>query len=189
MSVGKRLHASRELALRVLFQVDLAGMAPEEALDFAVEDMTDSYQETVVANLRRCAIYRAAESGPEGAEALRLHLEQCPQCRRMQKALAFPEMVAHARTLVLGCLQHREQLDATIESHARGWTITRMASVDRNILRLAAYELLFTPDVATSIVVDEAVELAKKYSTAESGRFVNGILGGLSRGREQEPDA
>jgi N utilization substance protein B len=91
-----------------------------------------------------------------------------------------------ARDLVLGSTAHRERIDATIEQHARGWTLARMASVDRNVLRLAVYEILYLPDIPYSVTVDEAVELAKKYSTAESGRFVNGVLGNLVRTIEAE---
>jgi len=91
------------------------------------------------------------------------------------------ETVQFARELVLGCLQHQTEIDQTIERHARGWTLARMAHVDRNVLRLAVFEILHRPDVPASVAVNEAVELAKKYSTAESGRFVNGVLGDLVR--------
>ncbi len=97
--------------------------------------------------------------------------------------------LAFARSLVLGCTEHLARLDGVIERYARGWTLARMANIDRNVLRLAVYELLYTPDVHPSIVVDEAVELAKTYSTAESGRFVNGILGNVARHAEEERGA
>jgi N utilization substance protein B len=136
--VGKR-RASREVALRALYEVDVGKMAPEEALDFS------------------------AAEGHYREETLRF-----------------------ARELVLGCMQHRETIDETIEHHARGWTLSRMAHIDRNVLRLAVFEILYHPDVPHSVAVDEAVELAKKYSTAESGRFVNGVLGNLVRTVEGE---
>ena len=88
--------------------------------------------------------------------------------------------------LVMGFAEHRLRLDEVIAKYARGWTLSRMANVDRNILRLAVYELLFCPEVPAGVVVDEAVELAKKYSTGESGRFVNGILGQLARHLDEE---
>ena len=93
-----------------------------------------------------------------------------------------------ARELALGCLEHQAEIDETIGRHARGWTLDRMAHIDRNVLRLAVFEILHRPDVPNSVAVDEAVELAKKYSTAESGRFVNGVLGNLVRKAEGEQD-
>lgn len=100
--------------------------------------------------------------------------------RYSEDALSF------ARELVLGASAEVERIDSVIENHSRGWALSRMASVDRNILRLAIYELLFLPDIPASVTVDEAVELAKKYSTAESGRFVNGVLGNIVKNLEQE---
>jgi N utilization substance protein B len=98
------------------------------------------------------------------------------------------ETQAFARELVETTLQHRPDIDHLIEKYARGWTLERMANVDRNVLRLAICELLYLPDIPPSVTVDEAVELAKKYSTGESGRFVNGILGNLVRHLEEEKE-
>ncbi len=94
--------------------------------------------------------------------------------------------VQFGRELLIGANAHAEHIDGVIERNARSWALDRMANVDRNILRVALYELLYRPDVPPSVVVDEAVELAKKYSTAESGRFVNGVLGNVVRNLEQE---
>ena len=91
--------------------------------------------------------------------------------------------------LVRGTLEHQEQIDARVAALATDWALDRQAAVDRNILRLSSYELLYRPDSPVAAVVNEAVELAKKYSTAESGRFVNGVLGALARhprGEESE---
>lgn len=96
------------------------------------------------------------------------------------------ETIEFARDLVTGASGHAEAIDGVIERHARGWSLDRMANVDRNILRLSLYELLYRPDIPPSVAVDEAVELAKKYSTAESGRFVNGVLGSVVRNLEEE---
>jgi N utilization substance protein B len=97
-----------------------------------------------------------------------------------------PETLEFARELIVGTVEHRERIDRVIEKYARDWTLERMANVDRNILRLASFELLYLPEVPPGASVDEAVELAKRYSTAESGRFVNGILGNLVRNLEKE---
>ena len=84
------------------------------------------------------------------------------------------------RTLVSGVADHLGELDAIIAGHARGWAIDRMPAIDRNVLRLAAFELRSRPDVPIAVVIDEAVELAKRFSTDDSGRFVNGVLSALA---------
>ena len=81
--------------------------------------------------------------------------------------------------LVLGVEAHRDRLDAAIAARAEGWTLARMPVLDLNVLRLAAYELAERPDVPVAVVIDEAVELAKRFSTDNSGRFVNGVLSSL----------
>jgi transcription antitermination factor NusB len=81
--------------------------------------------------------------------------------------------------LVTGVYDHREELDASLQTLATGWAIDRQVSVDRNILRMAAFELIYLDSIPASATINEAVELAKKYSTAESGRFVNGLLGAI----------
>ena len=96
------------------------------------------------------------------------------------------ETLDFARELALGTAKHRDHIDRLIGKYARDWTLDRMANVDRNVLRLAIFELLYLPDIPPSVTVDEAVELAKKYSTAESGRFVNGILGNMVRNLDGE---
>ena len=94
----------------------------------------------------------------------------------------FDAADALSRDLVAGVAEHREAIDARIGAVAEHWSMDRMPVVDRNVLRLATYELLFT-DVPAGAVVDEAVRLAKLLSTEESGRFVNGILGRIARER------
>jgi N utilization substance protein B len=81
-----------------------------------------------------------------------------------------------ADPLIRGVLEHRDALDALIISHAENWDLHRMAVVDRNILRLAAHEMLHREDIPPVVSINEAVDIAKKFSTEESGRFVNGIL-------------
>jgi len=81
--------------------------------------------------------------------------------------------------LVLGVERHMAQLDNAIATHAKGWTLARMPTIDRNVLRIAAFELLGRPDVPVAVVLNEAVELAKRFSTDDSGRFVNGVLSAL----------
>jgi N utilization substance protein B len=81
--------------------------------------------------------------------------------------------------LVHGVQEHMVRLDDAIAAHAKGWTLARMPSIDRNVLRIAAFELLSRPEVPVAVVLDEAVELVKRFSTDDSGRFVNGVLAAL----------
>ena len=81
--------------------------------------------------------------------------------------------------LVQGVEQHQARLDEQIAAHAKGWTLQRMPAIDRNVLRIAGFELLGRPEVPVAVVLDEAVELAKRFSTDDSGRFVNGVLSAL----------
>ena len=85
----------------------------------------------------------------------------------------------YARTLLEGSLANQAPIDALIEEQAENWRLERMPVVDRNVLRLAVYELRHQPDVPAVVVIDEAIELAKKFGSEQSGRFVNGILDGL----------
>jgi len=88
--------------------------------------------------------------------------------------------------LVEGVTDHLAELDETIGAYSEGWTVDRMASVDRTVLRVAAYELAFDRDVPVGVAIDEAVRAAKDLSTDDSGRFVNGILGKIAS--ELDPD-
>jgi transcription antitermination protein NusB len=83
--------------------------------------------------------------------------------------------------LVSGVSKHLREIDETIAARAKGWTLARMPVLDLNVMRLATFELLGRPDVPVAVVIDEAVELAKRYSTDDSGRFVNGVLAAVAR--------
>jgi N utilization substance protein B len=131
---------ARELALRMLFQLDVGKQPLEEVVEAAL-----------------------AQSHLEG------------------KNRDFAEAA------VRGAWAHRGVIDTRVSALATDWAMDRQAAVDRNILRLGAYELLYLPEAPVAAVVNEAVELAKKYSTAESGRFVNGVLGALAREPRGEP--
>ncbi len=91
-----------------------------------------------------------------------------------------PDDWALVVTLARGTRNHLADIDALIARVAEHWTLERMATVDRNVLRMAIYELVST-DTPVGVVINEAVELAKRYSTEESGRFVNGMLGKIVR--------
>lgn len=82
--------------------------------------------------------------------------------------------------LVEGVEDHADEVDATIRAYARGWTLERMPSLDRALLRIGVFELTYRPDVPTGAVISEAVELAKTFSTDDSGKFVNGLLAAVA---------
>ncbi len=89
---------------------------------------------------------------------------------------ADPELRSFARRLVTGTRQARTEIDTLLTRVARNWDLRRMATVDRNVLRMAVYEMLHCKDIPPKVAINEAIELAKKFSTANSGAFVNGIL-------------
>jgi len=98
-----------------------------------------------------------------------------------EKLRLLPEVTDYARRLAHEYFRHAEEIDPLIEELSDDWALDRMASIDRNILRMAITEMLYFADVPVSAVINEAVELAKIYGTPESGRFVNGMLGALAR--------
>jgi N utilization substance protein B len=91
-----------------------------------------------------------------------------------------PPINDYTVTLVEGVTAHRARIDDLISEHAEGWTLQRMPAVDRAVLRLGLYELLWAADVPDAVAIDEAVELAKGLSTDDSPRFVNGVLGRIA---------
>ena len=94
----------------------------------------------------------------------------------LARATEDEEVLDFARTLIDGAWLKRAEIDKAIESAARNWEMRRMAAIDRNILRIATFELLFLPEVPPLVTINEAIDMAKKYSTKKSGHFVNGIL-------------
>jgi N utilization substance protein B len=94
---------------------------------------------------------------------------------------ADPPVQDYAQRLVRGVVEHRQRIDDLLTDYAEGWTLDRMPPVDRAVLRVAVYELLWCDDIPDAVAIDEAVELAKALSTDDSPTFVNGILGRLRR--------
>jgi transcription antitermination protein NusB len=95
--------------------------------------------------------------------------------------LLEPQATVFTRELVNGVLAERRELDAQIERHASGWSLDRIAPLERSILRVALHELRSRPDVPAEVAIDEAVEAAKELCSAETPAFVNGILGAIHR--------
>lgn len=93
---------------------------------------------------------------------------------------------AFSLELVEGALARQEELDRRLAAVSQNWSVDRMGPVDRNILRLGAFELLYGPGTPAKVVINEAIELAKKFGTTQSGRFVNGVLDALRKQSEKE---
>ena len=151
--MGKRREA-RERAVQFLFQHDLN---PPDDLDGALAQFWESQQAAVIAGEKSGATWgqSAKLPPPTAAEA---------------------EVRLFAEPLIRGTLQHRDEIDEHIKRHARNWELHRIAAVDRNILRLAIFEMLHRSDIPPVVSINEAVDIAKKFSTDDSGKFVNGIL-------------
>lgn len=98
----------------------------------------------------------------------------------LKRRLRITELVEFARGLVAGVRRNRPQLDAQIEKMAANWRLNRMAVTDRNVMRIGAYEVLLS-DTPRAVAINEAVDLARRYGTAQSAQFVNGILDRLKR--------
>jgi N utilization substance protein B len=98
-----------------------------------------------------------------------------------------PKVVEYASELVLGVCDHLADIDAHIQSAAREWPLQQMARIDKNILRLAIYEILFNNTVPAKAAINEAVELAKSFGSDTSSRFVNGVLGTIFNRAQQQP--
>jgi transcription antitermination protein NusB len=92
----------------------------------------------------------------------------------------LPEHISYTVRLVEGLAEHRDRIDELIASYAEGWTLDRMPVVDRNLARIAVYELLYVDEIDDPVAITEAVELAKQMSTDDSPRFLNGLLGRIA---------
>ena len=151
--MGKRREA-RERAVQFLFQHDLN---PPEDLEAALNEFWDSQRSAAIAGEKGVATWgQPVDLPPPTAEEAAVRLFADP--------------------LIRGTLQHREALDEIIRKHTKNWELHRIAAVDRNILRLALFEMLHRDDIPPVVSINEAVDVAKKFSTQDSGKFVNGIL-------------
>ena len=151
--MGKRREA-RERAVQFLFQHDLN---PPEDLDRALEEFWQTQRAAAIAGEKGPATWgQPVELPPPTAEEAETRLFADP--------------------LIRGVIDHRDAIDEKIKSHAKNWELHRIATVDRNIMRLAIYEMLYREDIPPIVSINEAVDIAKKFSTQDSGKFVNGIL-------------
>lgn len=180
----RRRTRAREIAMQALFQFDVRGK------DYAGGDDVDGSGGSGAGSDRRAveAICRAE---------LRRHEEDgdgdpLDEADRKLNA-AEREILQFSSKLVEGTLEHRDAIDEKLQSVTRNWDLRRMAIVDRNVLRMATYELMWCTDVPHKVAINEAIEIGKKFSTANSGGFVNGILDrirmDLERNRRQDDQA
>ena len=151
--MGKRREA-RERAVQFLFQHD---MNPPENLDAAIEQFWATQRSAAIAEEKGNATWgEKAELPPPTTDEASVRLFADP--------------------LIRGALEHRDESDVLIRKFSRNWDIPRIAAVDRNIMRLAIYEMLHREDIPPVVSINEAVDIAKRFSTQDSGKFINGIL-------------
>jgi N utilization substance protein B len=151
--MGKRREA-RERAVQFLFQHDLN---PPDDLAAALDHFWSSQQAAAIAEEKGLANWgQQVELPPPSTDEAAIRL--------------------FAEPLIRGTLENRDEADNLIKKHAKNWELHRIAAVDRNILRLAIYEMLHRDDIPPVVSINEAVDIAKKFSTQDSGKFVNGIL-------------
>jgi N utilization substance protein B len=186
--LGKR-RRSREMAIQMLYQQEMGGSNVEQV--FATFDVDDYLNETEVPPAEpepaSAAAGEATAGNPDGAtpagEKPRQKLVKRTPAELQERRLLVRESFDHAKRLVRGTLESQAEIDELIRSHAENWRLERMPPIDRNILRLALYEMLHEASVPKVVIVDEAIELAKKFGSENSGRFVNGLLDGVLRTR------
>jgi transcription antitermination protein NusB len=159
MTAGKR-RTAREMAVQMLYQSDLGG-SPLAHI-FSTFDLSE---------------YLAKEAAAEKNLETPAPADDRADYARRRKRLE--EAFEYAKDLVRGTLDNLEKIDGMIRGQADNWRLERMPPVDRNILRLAVYEMLHERETPKLVVLDEAIELAKKFGSEQSGRFVNGLLDGL----------
>jgi len=151
-----RRRLARELALQSLYQIEMNGVAPADAISHVVEEA---------------------------------RTEDEAQLTRERDQISPPHIIE----LVEGTLSHKQSIDGLLLDYLKGWQMDRLSRVDREILRLATYEMVFRDDVPPKVVVNEAIEMAKHFGTDDSGKFVNGVLGKMIRDldtiRQKSPEA
>ena len=165
-----RRRISREMAVQMLYQSDLGGSPLPQI--FNSFDLAEYVAREEMGEKRK----DGQEPPARPARAPGREDERAEYLRRKRSA---EEAFAFAQGLVQGTIEHREQVDALIREQADNWRLERMPPVDRNVLRLAVFEMLYETDTPKLVIVDEAIELAKKFGSEQSGRFVNGLLDGL----------
>jgi len=161
MANATRRHG-REWALQMLFQADLN---PGQDLDVTIPIFWRQQW--------TCKVEEMRDKNP--------HVEIDTGGKSIEDCIAPPKIRLFAEELVRGVRQNLAVIDARLDPYLENWPMHRIGSIERSVLRLAFYEMLFTPDVPRPVVLNEAIDLAKYFSNADSGRFVNGILDKLNK--------
>ena len=151
----------REWALQMLFQSDLN---PGLDIDMAIPKFWRQQW--------TCQMEEAEDKDEVKAE---------DSAKKPEDRVAPQKIRIFTETLVRGVLGHLPELDAKVQSYTQNWPLHRMGSVERNVLRLAFYEMIYCTDVPPAVVLNEAIDLAKYFSNADAGRFVNGVLDKLNK--------
>jgi transcription antitermination factor NusB len=151
----------REWALQMLVQSDLN---PGLDLDAAIPKFWRQQW--------TCQVEEAKDQDPEA---------EVETGKSVEDRVAPPKIREFAEVRVRGVMAHLTDIDTKLKAYTQNWSIHRMGSVERSVLRLAFYELLHCPDVPPAVVLNEAIDLAKYFSNADAGRFVNGVLDRLNK--------
>jgi len=135
--------------------------------------------------LAREAALKALYSGDITGEAI----EECARKLWETGGGDKEDVKEFADMLAAGVSTNIEEIDETIIRHAANWRLDRMATIDRNIMRLAVFELLYVPDTPPKVAINEAIEMAKKYGDKDSGKFVNGILDKINKTEDRKHES
>ncbi|OPA81344.1 N utilization substance protein B [Paenibacillus selenitireducens] len=132
------------------------------------------------------SLYQMEMNGVEAEEAVAMVLTEVKEDNETEIEIRnFTEMNTYVLSLVQGTWANKERIDQLLSEYLKGWQVERLSRVDRQILRLACFEMVFSDDVPPKVVVNEAIDVAKHFGTDESGKFVNGVLGKMIRELEQ----
>jgi transcription antitermination protein NusB len=132
------------------------------------------------------SLYQIEMNGVTGDEAVSIVMEEARQDNEIGAEVAeLANIESFTRELVQGIQEKKELIDQSLVVYLTGWQVDRLSRVDRQILRLAVFELTYRHDVPPKVVVNEAIELAKHFGLEENGKFVNGVLGRMLREREE----
>jgi N utilization substance protein B len=150
-------HRAREIALQILHQIDVGGSAPHDASQDASHDPSQM--------MARYFAHLGATQAPVASDDDDARTEPAA---RVDRTLV--------EELVRGVAEHRAEIDGLLTNLSRNWRLERMAIVERNVIRIALFELRYAPGVPVPVILNEAIELAKRYGTSEGVAFVNGLL-------------
>ncbi|MBN1991619.1 MAG: transcription antitermination factor NusB [Anaerolineae bacterium] len=161
----KARRRARAVVLQTLYELDFTDHNPQTALQARLEDRA----------CQQCGGFITIDDAVCRNSSCRLFNKE----QELQPPPLPEPAVTFARTLVMGVQTYRTYLDSIVGELAPEWPIEQIAAADRNVLRIAIYELLFDPDIPPKVAINEAVELAKMFGSESSPRFVNGVLGSL----------